>query len=193
MRTGVFGGSFDPVHRGHLWVARQAAKALQLDQVLFIPARLQPLKSGGPHAASEHRVAMLRAAVADEDGFVVDERELSRPGPSFTVDTLRALKLERPQDPLFLLVGADAARELPRWHEVAEVQRLATIAVVPRPGGDIPLLPPSAVPLAIEPLDVSATSVRSAVAGGQAIDHLVPKAVADYIASHRLYRPGVAC
>ena len=193
MRTGVFGGSFDPVHRGHLAVARQAVAALKLDQVLFIPARTQPLKSRGPYAAPEHRVAMLKAAIEGHPAFLLDLRELGRSGPSYTVETLRELILERPQDQLFLLIGADAARDLPRWHEAEQVGQLATIAVVPRPGALLPALPASMVTVTLDPVDVSATMVRTAAAAEQSIDQLVPKPVADYIAAHRLYRAGVAC
>ena len=193
MRIGVFGGSFDPVHRGHLAVAQQAVRQLALDQVLFVPARVQPLKALGPRAGPEHRVAMLRAAIAGDPALVVDPRELARAAPSYTVDTLRELKLERPRDQLFLIVGADAARDLPRWHEASEVERLATLAVVPRPGAPVPPLPASAVMLALDPVQVSATTVREAAAKGETIDHLVPKPVADYIAAHRLYRTGVPC
>lgn len=184
----MFGGSFDPVHRGHLAVAHQAVLQLALDQVLFVPARVQPLKTQGPSAGPEHRVAMLRAAIDGESAFVVDLRELARPAPSYTVDTLRELKLERPRDQLFLILGADAAWDLPRWHEASDVERLATLAVVRRPGAPVPPLPASTVTLALEPVDVSATAVRDATERGEVIDQLVPKAVAEYIAVHRLYR-----
>jgi len=187
VRIGVFGGSFDPVHRGHLAVAQQALRQLTLDQVRFVPARHQPLKAEGPRAAPQDRVAMLRAAIGDQSRLAVDLREIERPGLSYTVDTLRELKRERPEDQLFLLVGADAARDLPRWREAQEISRLATVVVVPRPG--VPA-PDRGAAIIMEPVDVSATGVRDAVAAGQAFEHLVPKGVADYIAAHRLYRLG---
>lgn len=193
MRIGVFGGSFDPVHRAHLAVAEQAARELALDEIRFLPARLQPLKTDGPQAGADHRAAMLQAAIAGKPGWTVDLREIHRPGPSYTVDTLRELKVERPRDQLFLLVGADSARDLPRWREADAVQRLATVVVVPRPGVSVAPLPPPALTLNLDPIDLSATAVRSALVKGQKIDHLVPAAVADYIAAHRLYRPGAAC
>ncbi len=187
MRIGVFGGSFDPVHRGHVALAEEAVRALRLDEVRFVPARLQPLKAGGPRAGPDERLAMLAAATAGAARFVVDPRELRRPGPSFTVDTLRELRAERPGDELFLLLGADAAAELPRWREAGEVARLARIVVASRPGVP-PALPPGAVSLAMAPTDISASDVRETAARGGALDHLVPEGVAAYIAGHRLYR-----
>jgi nicotinate-nucleotide adenylyltransferase len=193
VRIGVFGGSFDPVHRGHLAVAQQAVRELRLDQVRFVPALLQPLKTAGPRASPDDRAAMLRAALDGQPNLALDLREIRRPGPSFTVDTLRELRLERPHDELFLMVGADAAQDLHRWREADELARLATLVVVPRPGIPPLFLPAPAVTLGLEPIDLSATAVRDAAANGRDIDHLVPKAVADYIAAHRLYRVGAAC
>ncbi|MBI4502699.1 MAG: nicotinate (nicotinamide) nucleotide adenylyltransferase [Gemmatimonadetes bacterium] len=191
MRIGIFGGSFDPVHLGHLAVARRAAARLRLDEVRFVPARVQPLKSAGPRAPAEDRIAMLRAAVGGIRGFVVDGREIARSGPSYTVDTLRELRKERPGDELFLLLGADAARDLAEWRESAELAKLATVVVVPRPGAEDVPAPPGAQKLDMRPIDISATAIRDAVAHGEPMDHLVPEAVADYIAAHGLYRTGV--
>lgn len=190
MRVGVFGGSFDPVHLGHLRVAEGAARQLALDEVRFIPARAQPLKPRGPRASADDRAAMLQAAIAGRPGFTLDARELERPAPSYTVDTLRALRLERPQDTLFLLIGADAVRDLPRWREGSELQRLATVVAVPRPGEAVPALPPGAVMLDLPPVNISATAIRRAVAAGRPVTDQVPAAVAEYIAARRLYRMG---
>ena len=174
-------------------MAQQAVQQLRLDQVRFVPARVQPLKAAGPRASSDDRVAMLRAALDGQPNLTLDLREIGRPGPSFTVDTLRELALEQPRDQLFLVVGADAAQDLPRWREADEIARLATLVVVPRPGIALPSLPAPAVTLRLEPIDLSATAVREAAADERNIDHLVPKAVAAYIAAHRLYRMGAAC
>jgi nicotinate-nucleotide adenylyltransferase len=190
VRAGVFGGSFDPVHLGHLSFARQAAERLHLDQVRFVPAAIQPLKAAGPQAPAAARVAMLRLALEGVPRFVLDTRELDRPGPSFTVDTLRDMKAERPADQLFLMVGADAVREFPRWREAGEVAKLAQLVVVARPGADVPALPAGAMTLDIRPMEVSATAIRDAVKQGASIEQMVPDAVADYIRSHGLYRTG---
>jgi nicotinate-nucleotide adenylyltransferase len=191
VRVGVFGGSFDPVHFGHLALAPQAAQRLQLGQVRFVPARVQPLKAAGAHATAEDRVAMLRLAVAGEPEVAVDTREVERPGPSFTVDTLREMRTEQPSDELFLLIGTDAAREFARWRAADEVARLATIVVIPRRGA-LPLAPrPGWIMLDIQPPDISATAVRSAIGQGAAIDRMVPAPVGEYIRAHGLYRTGV--
>lgn len=130
---------------------------------------------------------MLRLALGADPRYVADLREMGRPGPSYTVDTLRELKLEHPGAALFLLVGADAARDLPQWHQAAEIARLARIAVVPRAG-----TPPSAPPagadlIQMAPVDISSTAVRAAARRGAALDGLVPEPVARYIADHQLY------
>ena len=190
MRVGVFGGSFDPVHTGHLKLARAAAQQLRLDQVRFVPASLQPLKRQGPQAGPEDRVAMLRLAISGEPGFVLDGRELSRPGPSFTVDTLREITTEHPDDRLFLILGADAVREFPRWRAADEVAKLAGVVVIPRPGSETRDLPAGATVLDIAPMDVSASGVRAAVRRGVSIDTMVPAGVAQYIHDHGLYRTG---
>jgi nicotinate-nucleotide adenylyltransferase len=191
VRVGIFGGSFDPVHLGHLALAREALTRLKLDRLRFVPARVQPLKVSGAEAAPEDRVAMLRLAVEGEPRFLVDARELERPGPSFTVDTLRALRAEGPSDELFLLLGADAAREMPRWRAAQEVEALASIVVIPRLGAPAVALQPGWATLDIRPPGISATAVREAVARGASIDQMVPRPVAEYIRTHGLYQTGV--
>ena len=190
MRIGIFGGSFDPVHLGHLQLARGAAERLDLDQVRFIPTRLQPLKADGPRASAEDRVAMLRLALDGAPEFVIDRREVERPGPSYTIDSLQELTIERPSDQLFLLIGADAAQDLARWRDATGLAKLATIVVVPRPGAVAPALPPGVMSLDLATLDVSATVVRETVNRGGRIDQWVPAAVAGYVAAHGLYRTG---
>lgn len=191
MRVGVFGGSFDPVHVGHLGVARAAARVLNLAEVLLVPARAQPFKTGGHHASPEHRLAMLRLAVRGDATLVVDERELHRPGPSYAVDTLDALRAARPADRLFLLVGADAAWDLPAWHGADRLVTLATVVALTRPGVTVPTHPFIGHTLSVPAIAVSATDVRARCARGEPIESLVPRAVARYIASHGLYREGV--
>ena len=134
MATGVLGGSFDPVHHGHLIAADRAAEALGLDTVLFVPCARQPLKPQDPVADATHRVTMLRLAFAGYQRFQVETSELERPGPSYTVDTLRQLRQRWADERLVLILGADAAATLPRWRAADEVARLAEIAVLTRPG-----------------------------------------------------------
>jgi len=187
VKIGVFGGSFDPVHVGHLIVADAAADILHLDQVLFVPAHTQPFKVGAHSASPADRVAMLRAAIAGNARFGLDLREIERGGPSYTSITLRELAHEHPDDELCLMVGADAASDMPAWHDVDEIPGLATIAVLSRPGETRWQQRMSAVDVAVPAIDISATLVRDMIRDGRSIRYLVPPAVADYIAKHSLY------
>ncbi len=187
LKVGVFGGSFDPVHIGHLVAAEQAAERLGLERVRFVPAGQHPLKTGH-HAGAEHRLAMVEAAIRDNPRFVLDPREARRSGPSYTVDTLRALAAESPGDALFLLLGADATRELSAWRDVPGIAGLATIVALTRPGTPPPAHPLIARVVEITGIDVSATSIREAVRRGESVRYLVPRAVEEYIAGHGLYR-----
>ncbi len=189
--VGLFGGSFDPVHHGHLIVARAVAEAARLREVRFVPAREQPFKTGRHGAAPEQRAAMLDLAVAGEPGFRVERLELDRPGPSYTVDTLRALRAREPGVRFALLVGADAARELPQWKEAPALPGLATLVVFARPGAAVPAgLPDRTIVVEAPQVDISATAVRARVRAGRSVRYLVPDAVAAYVAAHRLYRDG---
>ena len=190
MRIGLFGGSFDPVHHGHLIVAAAAHAALGLDHVRLIPAAVQPLKAEGLVAPGAHRQAMLEAAVAGDSRFVVDTRELLRGGPSYTVDTLEGLRAERPADQLFFLLGADAARDLSAWRSAERLPDLATIVVLSRPGATRPDLGLPVRHLEVPAVDVSSTALRAQCAGGGSLRYYVPDAVAAYIARHGLYREG---
>lgn len=187
MKVGVFGGSFDPLHVGHLIVAEHAAVRLGLEGVRFVPAGRHPFKTG--HGASaEHRVAMVELGIRDNPRFVLDPREARRPGPSYTVETLRALAAESPGDALFFLVGADAARELPAWRDAEGIAALATVVALTRPGAVAPAHPLIARILEVPAVDVSATAIREAVRRGESIRYLVPGPVEDYIRRHGLYR-----
>ncbi len=184
---GLLGGSYDPVHNGHLIVGQVAAEALGLDSLRFVPAREQPFKRGRHGAAAEDRAAMLSLALADSPGMVVEPIELSRPGPSYTVDTLRALRAREPEAEFTLLLGADAAADLPAWHEAAEVPRLVRVVVFARPGSTVPALAAISETVTVPALDISATGIRQRVREGRSIRHWVPDSVAEYVASHRLY------
>lgn len=184
MRVGILGGSFDPVHHGHLIVAQALRETLGLDELRLIPAREQPFKEGRHGASADHRAAMLALAAEGEPGFAVDRRELDRPGPSYTVTTLREFREERPGDELVLLVGSDAAGALHSWHEAAAIPGLATVVAFQRPGAGA--APPGAV--AVPAVAISSTDVRARVRAGRSIRYWVPDTVAHYIATHRLYQ-----
>jgi nicotinate-nucleotide adenylyltransferase len=185
--VGLFGGSFDPVHHGHLIVGQVAAETLALDSLRLVPAREQPFKRGRHGASAEHRVAMLDLAVAGTGGLQVERAEVDRPGPSYTVDTLRALRAREPGIELLLLVGADAAAELETWHEAAEIPRLATVVVFARHGVEVPASRLIARTIEVPAIEISATEVRRRARQGLSLRYWVPDPVAEYVTRHRLY------
>ena len=184
----IFGGSFDPVHTGHVSVALAAGRALGAGAVHLVPAAVQPLKVDRRLATAADRLAMLRLAAVGHGLLVVDDREIRRGGVSYTIETLREMRAEYRTDRLCLMVGADAADDLPQWRDGAGIARLATIVVLTRPGSAAPAHPLIDRVLAVPAVDVSATEIRNRVARGEPIRGLVPDAVAEYIASHGLYR-----
>ncbi len=189
MKLGVFGGTFDPPHLGHQVAASDAAQALGLDRVLWVPAAVHPLKLGSVEAPPALRLEMARAAVEGDGRFEVDPLELERSGPSYTVDTLRELQARHPGAELYFLTGADNLRDLPRWKEPGEVARLARMVVVSRRGEGVPPgLPWPAVAVPVTRMDVSSTEVRRRVRARETIRYLVPEAVRVLIERHGLYR-----
>ena len=180
MRIGIFGGSFDPIHHGHLIAAVTLGETLELDEVRLVVAGRQPLKGNGHGAAAEYRAAMVELAVRGAGRLTASRIELGRDGPSYTVDTLRAFRAERRDTELVLLLGADAAEELPRWREAGAIRDLARIEIFARGGeGGVHRVPR---------VDISSTDIRARVRLGRSIRYWVPDAVAEYIAAHRLYR-----
>ena len=190
-RIGLFGGTFDPVHLAHLALARAAVQSLALDELRWIPAG-QPWQKARAITPAAHRQAMLHLALEGEPRFVLDPRELQRAGPSYTIDTVRALQAEQPGAILYLVIGADQFAGLHTWRDWRELISLVTLAVAARPGVPLQADPEvqaaarEAVPL--PPMDISATEIRRRVAAGEPIDHLVPAAVAGYIGQYALYR-----
>jgi nicotinate-nucleotide adenylyltransferase len=187
VRIGIFGGTFDPPHLGHWLAAVDAAEALALDEVVWVPAAQQPLKAGVSSAEAAHRLAMARLAVHGDERFRVDALEIERGGVSFMVDTLRVYRQRHPDAALFLLLGSDAAATLPKWREPDVIRELAEIVVLAR-GGDAVALPAGMRALPTRRVDLSATEVRERVAAGRCIRGFVPEAVAAYIAAHGLYQ-----
>jgi nicotinate-nucleotide adenylyltransferase len=183
----LFGGSFDPVHLGHLVVAEAVAEALGAT-VRFLPAREQPFKRAAHEATPEQRAEMLEQAVAGNPRLRVERIELSLPVPSYTVRTLRALHEREPGNRFTLLLGADAAQELAAWWEVEGLPSLADVAVFARPGAAVPRHGLIGRVIEVPAIALSATQVRARVRAGQSIRYLVPEAVREYIAAHGLYR-----
>jgi nicotinate-nucleotide adenylyltransferase len=184
---GLFGGSFDPIHHGHLLVAQAVVEALGLSQLRFVPARSQPFKGGRHAAPPEARARMVALAIAGEPRFALERLELERPGPSYTVDTLEALRDRERGESFALLVGADAARDLPQWHRADALACLATLVVCARPGAEVPALPWPCQVVRVPGIEISATEVRARVAAGRSVRYWVPDPVVEFIATSGLY------
>jgi nicotinate-nucleotide adenylyltransferase len=190
-RLGIFGGTFDPPHVGHLVVAVNARYALRLDRVLLVVANDPWQKSGGRAISpAADRLAMVQAAVGDVEGLEASTVELDRGGTSYTADTLTPLRAEDPERELFLILGSDAAAGLPTWERADEVRSLAAIAVVVRPGAEEGRPPPGWDWERLETprLEVSSTDLRARVVDGRPLDYLITPAVIDCIRSRGLYR-----
>jgi nicotinate-nucleotide adenylyltransferase len=199
---GIMGGTFDPIHVGHLAAAEEAREALGLERILFVPAGTPPHKPGQPVSAAEHRLAMVELAIADNAAFELCRVEVNRPGPSYTADTVTQLAdLERAagREPnLTVILSVESFHGLPKWHEPERILRLSRLAVVPRGGFPTPERAWLAdqfrrVPVRVAFLDaprlrLSASEVRGRVAAGRSIRYLVPDAVIAYIGDHGLYR-----
>jgi nicotinate-nucleotide adenylyltransferase len=189
---GMFGGTFDPVHVGHLILAERAREELRLDRLLFVPAFIPPHKTSGRKIASPaSRIDMLRLALASNPAFEVEDHEVDREGISYTVDTLRYLHGQYPGAALTLLVGADNARDFCNWYHPEEIVRMANVAVWGRTGSRLPteLLPGVPLRRLDSPLiEISSTDIRNRVAAGASIRYLVPDQVQQYIDQHGLYR-----
>jgi nicotinate-nucleotide adenylyltransferase len=196
LRLGILGGTFDPIHIGHLASARAAMQCAHLDRVLFIPSAKPPHRADAT-AASKERLAMTRLAVGGEPRFEVSDIEVARGGMSYTADTLSELHRSRPEEELFLILGWDAARLFKTWHDPERVRALASIVIVGRPGTETPqpseiaaagLDPARVTNCFVETPDVSASELRDLLAGGESVGDKLPPTVERYIAQHHLYR-----
>lgn len=192
MRIGVFGGTFDPPHVGHLLLATDAREALGLDRVIFVPAATQPFKVNTPPVASARdRLEMVRLAVADDANYTVDDTEIGRKGLSFTVDTLELLSKKHPGAKLFLLVGEDALAGIDGWRSPERIRELATLAVMRRSGSDgsaETAIAEGVTPVSARRIDVSSTEIRDRLRAGKSIKGFVPESVEQFIEARGLYR-----
>jgi len=188
-RIGLFGGSFDPVHLGHLLVARAALEELNLSRLFFIPAAQSPFKPDSKPASARYRLRMLRTALAGQTHCDVDPQEVDRGGISYTIDTVRAYRDRFPEADLFYVVGADHVTQLPRWREAEELASQVQFIIVPRPGEQPAELPPPFRGQVLRgfPLGISSSIIRERVRAGLPIDHLVPREVAEIIRNNGLY------
>jgi len=198
MKIGVLGGTFDPIHNGHLIVAEEVGAWLNLSGVLFVPTGQPWLKASSPISAAEHRVQMVRLAIADKPHFKLSTVEIERPGPSYMVDTMAELHSHlESEDELFLILGWDSLAELPQWQEPSQLITMCHLVAVSRPGHPrpnlkklealVPGLSQRVVILDKTRVDISASVIRDRVVRGLSVRHLVPKPVNEYIKQHRLY------
>jgi nicotinate-nucleotide adenylyltransferase len=191
MRLGIFGGSFDPVHFGHLLVAEDVNQKMKLDRLLFVPAFCPPHRPA-PLADYKHRVTMLKRAIANDERFAVSRVEEGSGGPSYTVNTLRRLRTVEPGARFYLIIGYDQYRTIRTWYQPAQLTNLAHLVIVSRPGVPKPRLFPGHNPkkvtfLDVIPVGISARLIRQRLARGMSIRYLVPETVARYIYRHHLY------
>jgi nicotinate-nucleotide adenylyltransferase len=188
-RIALFGGSFDPVHLGHLLVAQAAREELDIARLFFIPAAQSPFKPESAPTPAPERLRLLRLALAGKTWCEIDEQEIQRGGVSYTIETLRDYAVRFPQAQLFYLIGADHLAQLPKWRAAEELARLVEFVVIPRPGQ---LEAPVPAPfrgrwLTGFPLGISSSQIRARVKAGRPVDHLVPGLVAEAIRNNRLY------
>jgi nicotinate-nucleotide adenylyltransferase len=199
MDIGVLGGTFDPIHSGHLVIAEEARLRLGLAKVLFVPAEQQWLKTGRNIAPAAHRVEMVRRAIAAEPYFELSTVDVDRPGPSYSVETMAILQQQLGDEArIFFVVGWDSLAELPQWKEPDRLVQLCKLVAVTRPGFSrpdlkamesfVPGITQSVVWLDIPPVDINASDIRERVAQGRSICGLVPDEVESYIAEQKLYR-----
>ncbi len=207
MRLGIFGGSFDPIHYGHLILAEQCREQAELDRILFVPTASSPLKTSGPFATDKQRIEMLHLAIAGHPSFTISGIEIERGGTSYTVDTLTQLTQQHPESELFLLIGEDSLRTFDQWRQPKAVCELAIPLVVRRPQADrsseavdLTILQPYLSDQRFEQtreqridsrlIDISSTEIRSRVASALSIRYLLPRPVQKFIETNQLYAAG---
>jgi nicotinate-nucleotide adenylyltransferase len=183
-KIGIFGGTFDPIHHGHLILARDVLETFALDQILFIPAAQSPHKPGRTPAPAAARWKMIVAAIAGESAFVASRLELDRPAPSYSVETVEQLRVENPGTQFFFLIGEDNLSELTSWYRYEDLARLVQFVVLDRRGAAAA----SPYPTLRRLIDISATTIRKRVASGRSVRYLVPEAVEEIIFRDKLYQ-----
>ena len=183
-KIAIYGGTFDPVHHAHLILARQAIETLGLSKVILVPASISPLKKAAPVANGEVRLAMLQAAIKGEPEFEVDDCELLRPPPSYTIDTVEEIRRRESDATIYCLIGEDNVEQLPRWHRFSELEKMVRFMVLDRSGKQ----PSHPYQLIHRRIDISATEIRRRVAQNESIRYLVPDSVEEIIQREKLYR-----
>lgn len=187
-RIGIFGGTFNCIHFGHLVLAEQAFEKLKLDKMLFIPSFRPPHKNSAPLASAQHRYAMVRLAIKGNKRFEISDIEIKRKGRSYLVDTLRQLRALYPSAQLFFISGSDVAAQMSRWKSIKENLGLAQFVLAKRPGYRLRKYNNNTKVISITELDISSSMIRRKIRTGQSVRYLMPASVHDYIKKKRLYR-----
>ena len=182
MKIGIYGGTFDPIHHGHLILAREARELFGLQRVIFVPAAVSPFRSA-PAANAQVRLSMLHAAIEDELGFELDDCELRRPPPSYTIDTVEDIRTRKRDAQIYCLIGEDNLPTLEKWHRFDELRKAVQFVVLDRTGTP----PGHPYPIVHRKIDISATEIRKRVASGQSIRYFVPQAVEEIIRREKIY------
>ena len=183
-KVGIYGGSFDPIHHGHLILAREAREALDLEKVIFVPAAVSPFKGRAAAASGDMRLKMLQGAIESEEGFAIDDCELRRPPPSWTIDTVLEIRKRETDSEIYLLIGEDNVASLDRWRRFDDLKEMVRFVVLDRTGSQKLYN----YRIVRRKIDISATDIRKRVARGQSIRYLVPPAVEEIIQRQKLYR-----
>ena len=187
MKIGILGGTFDPIHLGHLKIARTALRELKLDKIVFIPCSTPPHKPINAITPAEHRLKMVRLAIEGHRNYELSDYEISRGGTSFSAETLSDFKESHPDDEIYFIIGSDSYLELSTWKDNSRIPKLSTIAVVRRPSYDYKGLAMGVVEIKMPPVNISSSRIRSALKQGGVITDFVPAKVASYISKHKLY------
>lgn len=188
MKIGILGGTFNPVHIGHLILAEEVREKVGLDRVIFIPACLPPHKDNSDVAAAGHRFRMVKLAIGSNKNFSVSDVEIKRRGRSYTIDTLKELRKTYSADELFFITGSDLLNYLDEWKDLSLITEMVKFIVATRPGYPLEKIPSYIATVAIRAVDVSAFEIRACVKEGKSFRYLVPDAVFNYIVKNRLYR-----
>ena len=190
MKLGILGGSFNPIHLGHLILAQEAKEQLGLEKVFFVPCSRPPHKSADGLPAASHRLEMVRLAVQGDPSFEASDVEVQRGGISYSVETLRAFRKQFPSVTFYFLIGSDALQGLYAWKEAEEVFRLCRFVIAERPRFPVKDLPSQLLRLSMPQVDISSRDIRQRLREGKPVRYLVPEAVRDYLEMHPLYRSG---
>ena len=187
MKIGILGGTFNPIHIGHLILAEEAREKLALDKLVFVPAFLPPHKDNSDLAPASDRYRMIRLAIGGNRYFCVSDTEIKRDGRSYTIDTIRAFKKIYPDDELYFVIGSDLLKYLDEWKDLSEILKMVKFIVATRPGYPLEKIPSYISTMAIRAVDISAFEIRSCVKESKSFRYLVPDAVYEYIRRKRLY------